>query len=275
MSQQITIIVLIDIQAALDAKSLDGNFYLLDNLRTEGSEGEGTNRLVTIVNGGYLIDHSPTSDIVLNWLPIAIGSLPSTLPKNYEQERSKDIEQENMQKIKKYLKQLKETSRNSNEELDQDSSNEELDQDRKKIDEIVDDTGNFNQIKDSQGNVRDLDVKALNVFGNQFASKDVNSRPSYWSPFISNITGEAVESGVLFPAQYGSPVPIKDGWYWSATVDTCRVGIYNYTLHITLYSMKGEIWTPVSMSCDARIKVTNQPQRNGFTNAGIDILPLV
>ena len=42
MSQELTIIVLVDVQAALDANTLEGNIYLIDNLKDEGSTGEGT-----------------------------------------------------------------------------------------------------------------------------------------------------------------------------------------------------------------------------------------
>jgi len=41
MGQQLGIIVLVDIANALDARSLDGNVYLLDNMMFQGSEGVG------------------------------------------------------------------------------------------------------------------------------------------------------------------------------------------------------------------------------------------
>lgn len=120
-----------------------------------------------------------------------------------------------------------------------------------------------------------LDMTLLNVYGNAYKNGDDESSISLLPPEISNITGEAIEKKVLYTAQYGTPLSEKDGWYWSATVDTNITGIYSYTMYITLYKKESDnTWTPVVMTHTAQIRVTNEPQINGFTNAGIGYLPI-
>lgn len=58
MYSQLAIVVLIDTEEALKAGSLSGHTYLVDNARTTGSTGEGTNHLVTRVEGNR----------IMNWL---------------------------------------------------------------------------------------------------------------------------------------------------------------------------------------------------------------
>ena len=41
MSQQLGIILLIDVVAAIEANTLEGNTYLFDNMKLQGSEGLG------------------------------------------------------------------------------------------------------------------------------------------------------------------------------------------------------------------------------------------
>lgn len=259
MSQEITIIILVDIQAALEANSLDGNIYLIDNLRTDGSEGEGTGNLITAIDGSYWCDGTQCCDIVLNWLITGIGNLPNTLPRYYNKTRSKNIDQYRLKEIQNFHLNKNETN-----------SKTALLENR-----IIQNIGNSDQLQIAPSKSIDLGIKSLNVFGDAFdKSQDISSL-SFLPPQVSNITGEAVDKGVLLPAQYGTPIPIKDGWYWSATVDTSKTGIHDYTLHLTLYNMVEGIWVPVEMTHQAQIRVTNQPQRNGFTNAGIGLLTLI
>lgn len=232
MSQQVTVDIIVDIQAAIRENSLENNIYLIDNLRDYGSEGEGTNRLVTNIEGGYWCDYSQSYDVVLNWMCVSLGSLPSTLPRNYLKSRSEQL-----------FAQLKHES---------------------------------DKIENADGKVYNLNIKTLNLFGQPLTADEYEEDSlSYLYPQISDITGEAVDEGVIFPAQYGTPISIKDGWYWSATVDTAKKGIYKYTLHITLFKRKKNMWIPVQLTHDAWIKVNNAPQRNGFTEAGMGILPIV
>jgi hypothetical protein len=98
------------------------------------------------------------------------------------------------------------------------------------------------------------------------------------APIITDIVGEAVDKNIMYPAEYGSPDMVTDGWYWSASVDTSRPGTYSYTMHIQLHELipqDGElIWEPVNLTCDSRIRIITEPRRNGFTGAGIGMLPI-
>jgi hypothetical protein len=98
-------------------------------------------------------------------------------------------------------------------------------------------------------------------------------------PILSDITGEAVEAGILYPAQYGTPIPINDGWYWSATASTHNPGVYAYTMHFRLYRLcwsDGEpIWEPRDMTYDAKLRVSRAGMVNGFTGGAVGYLPIL
>lgn len=98
------------------------------------------------------------------------------------------------------------------------------------------------------------------------------------APVIVDITGQAVTDEVIFPAQYASPDTDTDGWYWSATVDSRKVGIHHYQLHLALFraTMVGDelTWLPEVHTCDAILEVRAVPLLNGFTGAGLGLLPL-
>lgn len=269
MSQQITIIVMIDIPAALKSGSLEDNVYLIDNLRTEGSEGVGTGNLITAVHGSHWRDGSQASDIVLNWMVWSISSLPPTLPKTYLTDRSKAIDYKLLQKI-----------RTNSEILDCGSTNNATKQaDKWSLSKEIANAGTSALICNEFEDTVDLGLKTFTVYGKPFISHNDESELNYLLPYISQIAGEAVEQEVIFPAQYGCPVPINDGWYWSATVDTAKIGIYDYTMKIVLYEARSkgneQMWYPVEMSYKARIKVTDEPQVNGFTGGGVGFLPMI
>jgi hypothetical protein len=69
MNSQLAIIVLIDVEAALAANSLQGHAYLVDDNRHMGSTGQGTGNLTTVVVGCQIV----------NWL-IAGIDLSGTQP---------------------------------------------------------------------------------------------------------------------------------------------------------------------------------------------------
>lgn len=255
MSQQGAIVIVVDIPAALKARSLKGNLYMIDNLRADGSEGEGTGELITQVRGSYWSNGSQASNSVLNWMTAGVGSLPSTLPRSYADKRADNIRDEFITKLKDHC-------------LDRGGSEPDT------LENIFRHLDTSDTIKEGE-HIISLKRQTLDIYGQPFnADKQDISELSFLQPQISAITGEAVEKNVLFPAQYGSPVLVKNGWYWSATVDTNQTGVYTYTLHITLYEHDGHTWNPVFLSHDARIKVSNDPQRNGFTGAGIGFLPI-
>lgn len=258
MSQQITITVLVDVQNALEQNTLEGNIYLIDNLRTDGSEGVGTGHLTTAVNGSYWSDYSQVYEVVINWSATALGSLPLTLPRSFYKERSDAINDQLIGHL---------VAATANDGL--------LKASAVSLQQTAQDVATTTFIRDEQGNIRDLDVKPLTVTGSLYQpGKDDPSQLSYLAPIINNITGPAVDEGVIYPCQQGTPVFIKSGWYWCATADTSKVGEYSYTMHMTLYKLVNKVYEPVKMTYDASIKVSTQPQVNGFTHAGLGVLPL-
>lgn len=97
-------------------------------------------------------------------------------------------------------------------------------------------------------------------------------------PILIDVTGPAVEDGIIFPAMYGSPDLGTDGWYWSATVDTHRVGVHRYTLHLALFrpEVRGSVlaWLPEIHTCSALLEVRNVQAVNGFTGGPPGWLPM-
>ncbi|MCX6461372.1 MAG: hypothetical protein NTZ03_13830 [Actinobacteria bacterium] len=103
-------------------------------------------------------------------------------------------------------------------------------------------------------------------------------RGGFLPPFIADITGQAVDDGVIFPARYGSPDLSTDGWYWSAVVDTHRVGTHHATMHIGVFRavMDGDrpAWEPELYPCELHFEVDQIVAVNGFTGALAGYLPL-
>jgi hypothetical protein len=197
MDKEITILIVIDIPAALKENTLENNIYLIDDGKAAGSarsEGNGTARLTTAMNGFYWADGSQACGIILNWLLMDVGSTPLMLSHRYDKDQLLTI--------------TKPTGLN------------------------------------------------------------------HLSLYLTNISGEAVEKGIIFPAQYGTPSNSTEGLYWSATVDTNKPGTYTYRLEFLLSTMKEGEEGSRSFTHKGRIKVTNEPKRNGFTHAGVGFLPI-
>jgi hypothetical protein len=101
----------------------------------------------------------------------------------------------------------------------------------------------------------------------------------YPDPVITRIHGEALEAGVIYPAQYGSPELFSRGLYWSASVDASLLGLYRYTVDIALhYSRRNAagkvIDDRVILSHDAWIKISTGAPRNGFSADGLIPIPI-
>jgi len=99
------------------------------------------------------------------------------------------------------------------------------------------------------------------------------------SPMLIDVTGQAVDDGVIFPAQYGSPDLRTEGWYWSATVDTNKVGLHHCDLHIRIHRPRLEgstiVWERETHVLVMELEVGQLTQINGFTGGGIGYLPLI
>jgi len=274
MSQQLGIILLIDVAAAIEANTLEGNTYLFDNMKLQGSEGLGTGKLISAINGTSYSDGSQANEQVLNWLPYGVGSLPPTLPKSFLSDKSKNSDLKVLEEIQALTDRL--TGANADKSQNISSVVQEL----QKISKAV---GVKTQVQSRNSDVSQdighLGQKIMDVTGNLVTEVDgkmpeINSL----NPIVTNITGEAVDKNVIYPAAYGSPDMVTDGWYWAASIDTSRPGTYAYTMHIQLYKLSREngawAWVPVDFTHDAYIKISNDPKKNGFTNAGIGYLPI-
>jgi hypothetical protein len=215
MSQQLGIILMIDNAAAMAAGSLEGNIYLIDNAKWAGSTGEGTGRLVTAVEGAGACGQTDAQ--VLNWIPFGIASPPATLPQTFFLTESdlEDLSQQAPQPGAAHSRAFAWAS----------------------------------PAAAPPSRPRRFAGKSLDILGRDVGrdvSPEIQSRGAaaagkkihYPNPVIANIAGEAVDLRVIYPAQYGSPDLFSDGLYWSATVDTNKIGIFSYTIFVTLFSLE-------------------------------------
>lgn len=272
MSQQLGIILMVDVNAAVQAGTLEDNVYLFDNMKLQGSEGLGTGKLISAINGSHWSDDSQANEQVLNWLPYGVGSLPPTIPKSFLVDKSKNSD---FEMIEKFMGLVQDGHARFS---DVTSMLEEMKQ-------ISRSGGVKTKVRSKRGRGRKRNIgaagqKIMDVTGQLVDMPDDSTIPEINSlnPIITGITGEAVDKGIIYPAAYGSPDMVTDGWYWAASVATSRPGTYAYTMHVQLYKLAVEdgewTWAPVDMTCDAYIKISNDPKVNGFTGHGIGLLPI-
>ncbi len=126
------------------------------------------------------------------------------------------------------------------------------------------------RLPDAPGTPRDIDGRPITVFQALTGA--------YLVPILADITGPAVDDGVIYPAQYGSPDALTEGWYWSATVDTAKPGIHEVILHVDIFrpAVRDGVLTfrPVRFQIPTWLDVRAVPAVNGFTGAGLGYLPL-
>ncbi|MEV4678395.1 hypothetical protein AB0K34_42715 [Actinomadura sp. NPDC049382] len=258
MAQQQAIIVMVDIAGALQDRNLKGNIYLFDNMKFLGSTGDGTEDLVTAIPGTYWSDGSQGTEQVLNWALASLGSIPPTVPRSYHADRAGAIDREALAEIGAVADRAPDPSVDTTADL------EHL---RRRV---------GTHARRPRGSRGLASAKVLDVTGNAVTGED--AAYNYPPPIITDLTGEAVDEKIIYPAQYGSPDMVSDGWYWSATVDTARPGTYSYTMHIQLHELvyrNGEpVWESVDMTWRSAIRVTTEPKRNAFTGAGLGHLPM-
>lgn len=273
MNQQLSIILMIDVKAAINSGSLQEYVYMFDNMKIDGSEGEGSNELVSAVNGSHWMNGIQASEQILNWSLISLGSVPRTVPRFFYTEKSR---RSNLKAIDK-LNELK-----AKIEYEGDIF-ENADAVLAELDHIAKQTGVKTKV---QGKRRDLQrefgtsgFEIMDVTG-ELLNEAGDNMPeiSRINPTITEITGEAVDKKIIYPAAYTSPDLFTNGWYWSASVDTSRPGKYAYTMHVKLHKLYfiGDewIWTPVNLKCEAYLKISTAPRVNGFTGAGVAELPI-
>ncbi|MCF3121820.1 hypothetical protein IPZ68_19220 [Streptomyces arenae] len=260
MPQQLAIIVLVDVGTALESNTLDGNTYLFDNMKLHGSENQGTGDLVTAIHGSYWRDGSQASEQVLNWLPYSLGSIPPTVPRGYEVERARQSDEQALNELQDLAAKSSVPSADAAAEINR----------------IRKDVGS--RIKTTRRTRGRLSgQKILDITG-RVVTEEATSAYSYPAPVITDIYGEAVDAKIMYPAEYGSPDMVTDGWYWSASVDTSRPGTYSYTMRIQLHKLaqtNGELrWEQVDLTCSSSLRITSEPRRNAFTKAGVGPLPI-
>jgi hypothetical protein len=259
MGQQLAIIVLVDVAAAAETGTLVGSTYLFDNMRLQGSEGEGTGELVTAINGTHWVDRTQADEQVLNWLPYSLGVIPPTVPRNYHSHQGRAVERETLAAVRSLATRPPAEASGS--------------------EEIANVAAGLGAPARDRRQRRSADV-ALDITGNPAAAPSDGAPVAHDPPplQITNIFGEAVDKNIIFPAQYGSPDLVTDGWYWSATVDSSQPGVYGYTmefeLHHQVQDADGWIWEPLRLTFPSRLRISNTPKVNAFTGAGISLLPI-
>jgi hypothetical protein len=243
MSQQLGILLMIDSAAAIEGGTLDGSIYLIDNAKWAGSTGEGTGYLVTAING-----------TVLNWLPYGVSSPPPTLPQTFF------LGDAARETLSQRVRPPEERAALAREQVAVAAAPP-----------FVETAPLLPRLPQKMPRLprKILDILGRDLLEQRLASVAPTGKRIYYpNPLISNIAGEAVDLRVIYPAQYGSPDLFSDGLYWSAKVDTNKVGYFSYTLYITLFyseSTGGE-WTDCSVTLPyvAYINVTSGVATSGF-----------
>ena len=83
---QLAIIVMVDVEMALKNNTLDGHIYLMDNNTYGGSTGQGTQDLVTHVEGSQ----------VMNWLVSGVDLFPTAKGVTLEDVRGEAVRKQAM-----------------------------------------------------------------------------------------------------------------------------------------------------------------------------------
>ncbi|KYH01489.1 hypothetical protein [Bradyrhizobium sp. DOA1] len=241
---QISIVAVIDIVTALKEGTLDGNAYLIDNT---GPCAPQAGSRVTNVPGVYNADGSQATEAVLNWITVGVADLPLTLPRSYRH-RYNEANTEH-----RLVDALRKATRDGRAKLLSDPEAVSM---PKPL------------LVRRNGAVRPYDAPLLNGAGEVLEPDDPAAEASA-PPVVTHIRGPAVEHGILYPALYGSPDLLADGWYWSATVNTAKVGCHEYQMDVTLYQQVQEngesVWEPRPFSLTCSIQVGTAPGINGFT----------
>jgi hypothetical protein len=284
MSQQFGIMIMIDVKSAIKTKNLREHTYLIDNMKDFGSQNEGTNDLISKVNGTYWANGNQAGEEVINWLAVDINAMPRTVqkPSYYSYSNIEAIQNFILNEVLNVDK-----PEGDGAELDKPVTIEMTQAGYKKLINKLKEVAQSMQgkfLKPSKpGENIDAVMPLETLTGNTDDKTEAQliQENNYINlpPIITNITGEAVDLGIIFPAQYGSPNFNTRGWYWCATVSTAKAGKYSYTVHVVLFEAvlnnKGEVtWKPVRMSFESHILISKDPMKNGFTGAGQSYLPI-
>lgn len=263
MGQQLGIVAVIDIAAAVESNSLQNHIWLVDNGGWEGSKGEGTGNLTSAID---VTDAAQAGPPTLNWLPIGIGTLPVTVPQTfflYDDDRAvlaqSPLPAKHPQRFPVRIRNV---------------LGDEVNIKRQERPPTAADaaTAYSGQGFHDPGRARFMRGAVSRV-----AQEDDQDVIYYPDPAIYRIGGEAVEQGVIFPAQYGSPELFSDGLYWSATVDPNSLGAFRYTMWVTLYYSRRDKNGVVSdhsvtLPHDAWLSISKGGVRSGFLDNKLNII---
>lgn len=266
MGQQLAIIVLIDIAGAVEANDLHGHLWFVDNGGWDGSTGEGTSNLVT---GLDVTDAAGAGVPVLNWLPMGIGTVPVTVPQTlflYDDDRralaQSPLPAKHPQRFPVRIRNILGDEVNIKHPA-------HLPHGKVTIDPAM--------LFSGQG-IFDPGTARFHRTGKSRVAQPGDQEVVYYpDPMIQRIGGEAVEKQVIFPAQYGSPEFFSDGLYWSASVNPATLGVFHYTMWITLnYSRRdseGRVTDhSVTLPHDAWIKISTGALRSGFSEINVNMV---
>ncbi|MBB4100417.1 hypothetical protein [Sphingomonas kyeonggiensis] len=267
MGQQLGIVVLIDIPAAVESNSLAGNIWLVDNGGWDGSTGEGSPDLVCAID--VTDAQLDPGNAVLNWIPIGIGTIPINIPQTfflYDDDR-RALAQRPLPALHQGIFPVR-------------------------IRNLVGDEVNIKHpghllkeapradpqmLLSAQGFVDPGTARFKRTGESRVAQPGDQDLVYYPDPAILRIHGEALDAGVIYPAQYGSPEMFSRGLYWSASVNPNLLGLYRYTIEIALYYSRRDAdgrvvddW--VILSHDAWIKISTGAPRNGFPAVTLDLV---
>lgn len=266
MGQQLAIIALIDIAGAVEANDLRGHLWLVDNGGWDGSTGEGTSNLVTALD---VTDAADVGAPVLNWLPMGIGTIPITVPQTlflYEDDRralsQPPLPAKHSQRFPVRIRNILGDEVNIKQP-------EHLPRSTVPTDPAM--------LFSGQG-ILDPGTARFRRTGKSRVMQEGDQDVVYYpDPAIQRIGGEAVEQRVIFPAQYGSPELFSDGLYWSASVNPATLGVFRYTLWITLYYSRrdgeGRVTDhSVTLPHDAWISISTGALRSGFSEIDLNMI---
>lgn len=268
MGQQLGIVVMIDIPAAIESNTLEGNIWLVDNGGWDGSTGQGSPNLVSALD--VTDAQFDPGNAVLNWIPIGIGTIPISVPQSfflYDGDR-RALAQRPLPALHQRIFPVR--IRNLMGDEVNIKHPEHLAREAPQADP---------QMPLSARGYVDPGVARFRRTGASRVAQPGDQDLAYYpDPAILRIHGEALDAGVIYPAQYGSPEMFSRGLYWSAAVDPARLGLYRYTIEIGLYYSRrdadGKVvddW--VILSHDAWIKISTGAPRNGFPGAVLALCP--
>lgn len=246
---QISVVVVVDTETALNEGSLENNAFMVHNTDNLIPGDENATGFTQRVVGTHNPDGSQATESVLNWLIIGVAGLPTTLPKVYYHRFSPA---QRAARLAEKLRSLRSATTVSKLFGEDDTIHVLPEMQRRGAD------GRLHRVEGAVLDSRGEPITKFDRYGAGFLQ-----------PQIVDVYGPAVDAGVMFPALYGSPDMYTMGWYWSASVDTARVGRHQYFMDVVLHDPVSEggktIWMPHTFALSGWIDVTSDVMVNGFT----------